>query len=392
MPKTQSSAAIAALTFSAALAGEVHAEDHTILSSLQSRESIDDEGISSRVVVKKDNASNVETAASNTQRSRNMIDTGSSNYAPGCGESTGTYHSKYLGCYDDRQDDRAFPYQVPSNGYGTVDCERECTSRRYRYFGRQFKGQCFCGSDYSQIVRHGTDTGCNCCAANVGGGKQCVWENTNHPESQQTEASVPVTAPAVAPNSQLFASSAHVGSLSFGSTNIFEEPKQEPEQQSVAQVQNTPSSSSIKPTRPFRLRIYWQRGYNWQNSSSEKWWCAECTGNCSSDSRLQIRKCSQTSRQKWVAVDKSIRFAPNTSLCLTASGVGGKNPLRLKRCNGGSDQKFDGVQVPGRFELHPSSNPSRCISQHHHPKDKEHLYPEICTKARSAKTSYWQVY
>lgn len=395
MPKTQSYAALTALTaLSAALAGEVQAEDHTI-SSLESRESIDDEGIRRREAVKKDDAPKVE-ATSNNQMSRNLIDTdtGSSNYAPGCGQSTGTYHSKYLGCYDDRQDDRAFPFQLPSKGYGTVDCERECTNRRYRYFGRQFKGQCFCGSDYSQIVRHGTDTGCNCCAVNVGGGKQCVWENTNHSEYQQAEALVPapVPAPAVAPNSQLFASSAHVGSLSFGSTNLFDEPNEEPEQQSVAQVQNAPSGSSINPTRPFRLRLYWQRGYNWQNSSSEKWWCAECTGNCSSGSRLQIRKCSQSSRQKWVAVDKTIRFAPNRSLCLTASGVGAKNPVRLRSCNGGRDQKFDGVQQQGRFELQPSSNPGRCISQHHHPKDKEPLYPETCSKTRETKTTYWQVY
>ncbi len=397
MSKTQSYAAVVALTtaFSATLAGsgEVQAEDQRI--SLQSRESIDEESISSSAAVKRDNASNVESTAKN-QLSRDLIDTdtGSNNYAPGCGQSTGTYHSKYLGCYDDRQDDRAFPFQVPSNGHGTVDCERECTSRRYRYFGRQFKGQCFCGSDYSQIVRHGTETGCNCCAVNVGGGKQCVWENMKHPESQQAEAPIPmpVTAPAEAPNSQLFANSAHVGSLSFGSTNLFEEPKEEPEMQNAAQVQNTPSGSSTKPTRPFRLRLYWQRGYNWQNSSSEKWWCAECTGNCSNGSRLQIRRCSQTSRQKWVAVDKTIRFAPNRSLCLTASGVGAKNPVRLRTCNGGRGQKFDGVREQGRFELQPSSNPGRCISQHHHPKDKEPLYPETCSKTRSTKTTYWQVY
>jgi hypothetical protein len=34
----------------------------------------------------------------------------------------------------------------------------------------------------------------------------------------------------------------------------------------------------------------------------------------------------------------------------------------------------------------------RCVSQHHHPKDKETLYPEKCSKTRSTKTTYWQVY
>jgi len=389
-PKTQSYAAVVALTAcSVALAGEVQGEDPNVSSSLQPQESIDDKAINHRVVVEKKSASNHQTNV-NRQTSRHLVPTGSSNYAPGCGLSTGTYNSIYLGCYDDHQDDRAFPFQVPSNGHGTLDCERACTS--YRYFGRQFKGQCFCGSDYSQIVRHGTDSGCNCCGENVGGGKQCVWENTKHPESQLVEAPATAPAQALTPHSQLFASSAHVGSLSFGSTNIFDEPAKEPEQQSVAQVQNAPTASTTKPTRSFRLRLYWQRGYNWQSSSAEKWWCAECTGNCSSGSHLQIRKCSQTSRQKWAAVDKTIRFAPNTSLCVTASGVGSSNPIRLRQCNGGRDQKFDGVQEQGKFELQPSYNPSRCISQHHHPKDKEPLYPESCSKTRSTKTTYWQVY
>ena len=389
-PKTQSAAVVALTACSAALAGEIQDEDSTIPSSLRPRESIDGEGkiIKSRVVVKKNkNAPNHQSNA-NRRISRHLTDTGSSNnYAPGCGQSTGTYHSIYLGCYDDRQDDRAFPFQVPSIGHSSLDCERECTNRSYRYFGRQFKGQCFCGSNYSQIVRHGAESGCNCCGENVGGGRQCVWENTKHPESQQAEALVPATAPVLKPNSELFASSVHVGSLSFGSTNIFEEPEEELEQQSAAQGQNLSTGLG-----PFRLRLYWQPGYNWQDSSSEKWWCAECNGNCSSGSRLQVRKCSQTSRQKWVAVDRTIRFAPNMSLCVTTSGVGSNNPIRLRQCNGGRAQQFDGVQEQGRFELQPSFNPGRCISQHHHPKDKENLYPESCSKTRSTKTTYWQVY
>lgn len=416
-PKTQSLAAVVVLTttFGAALApGEVQNEDRTTSSSMRRshQSSVREAATDIKAVVKK-KKSNHQTIA-NRQTPRHLTSTGSSTNAPGCGSSSGTYHSVYLGCYDDRQDDRAFPFQVPSNGHGALDCERECTSRSYRYFGRQFKGQCFCGSDYSQIVRHGTESGCNCCGENVGGGKQCVWENMKHPESQ---AAAPVIAPVLPqpdtqevsvpiPHSQLFASGAHVGSITFGSTNnTYDEPAKEPEQQSVAQVQpepeqqsvaqvqnTTPSGPTTKPTRPFRLRLYWERGYNWQDSSSEKWWCAECTGNCSSGSRLQLGKCSQTDRQKWIAVEKTIRFAPSPSLCVTTSGYGSNNPIRLRQCNGGRDQNFYDVQEQGRFELQPASNTARCISQHHHPKDKEPLYPESCSTTRATKTSYWQVY
>ncbi|KAL7438649.1 hypothetical protein ACHAXM_007362 [Skeletonema potamos] len=419
-PKTQSLAAVVVLTtFSATLApGEVQHDDPTTTSSSLRRthqSSVGEAATENKAVVKT-KKSNHETIA-NRHIPRYLTSVAN---APGCGPSSGTYHSVYLGCYDDRQEDRAFPFQVPSDGHGALDCERECTTRSYRYFGRQFKGQCFCGSDYGQIVRHGADSGCNCCGENVGGGKQCVWENMKHPESQ---AEAPVIAPgppqpevlpqpdtqeasAPIPNSQLFVDGAHVGSISLGSTNnIFDEPATEPEQQSVAQaqpaqqsvaqVQNTTPSgptTTTKPTKAFRLRLYWQPGYNWQGSKSEKWWCAECTGNCSSGSRLQIGKCSQTNRQMWIAIDNTIRFAPTPSLCVTASGYGSNNPIRLHQCNGGRDQNFDGVQEQGRFELQPASNTARCVSQQHHPKGKEPLYLESCSKTRATDTTYWQLY
>ena len=30
----------------------------------------------------------------------------------------------------------------------------------------------------------------------------------------------------------------------------------------------------------FRLRLYWETGFNWQDSSGEKFWCMECDGSC----------------------------------------------------------------------------------------------------------------
>ena len=105
--------------------------------------------------------------------------------APGCGPSPGTHHSPYLGCYADKPTDRAFPYelysQYSSNSYkrlgnSVLTCEVECTKLGYRYFGREYKGQCFCGNEIQRIVRYGVDNGCNCCGENVGGNLMCVWE------------------------------------------------------------------------------------------------------------------------------------------------------------------------------------------------------------------------
>lgn len=89
---------------------------------------------------------------------------------------SGTHSSTYLGCYLDKKTARAFPFELPFKGHTAFDCERECSTRGYRFFGREFKGQCFCGNEFGSIVKHGEESGCDCCGTNVGAGKMCVWE------------------------------------------------------------------------------------------------------------------------------------------------------------------------------------------------------------------------
>jgi hypothetical protein len=115
------------------------------------------------------------------RRATSSYEVGGAVTAPGCGPTPGTHHSPYLGCYSDKKDDRAFPYELyggmPSRfEHGALDCERECTKRGFRYFGREYIGQCFCGNAIDDITRHGMDDGCDCCGTNVGEGKMCVWE------------------------------------------------------------------------------------------------------------------------------------------------------------------------------------------------------------------------
>jgi hypothetical protein len=51
--------------------------------------------------------------------------------------------------------------------HGALDCERECDRRGFRYFGREYRGKCFCGIALGDITRHGKeeddDGGCDCC-------------------------------------------------------------------------------------------------------------------------------------------------------------------------------------------------------------------------------------
>lgn len=83
--------------------------------------------------------------------------------------------SSYLGCFRDRNRDRAMPHEVDGRRHSAEDCETECTKTGYMYFARQWKGQCFCSND-STYDKHGSTSGCDCCEDNVGGGKMCVWK------------------------------------------------------------------------------------------------------------------------------------------------------------------------------------------------------------------------
>jgi hypothetical protein len=150
----------------------------------------------------------------------------------------------------------------------------------------------------------------------------------------------------------------------------------------------------------FRIRLHWEKGYNWQDASDEKYWCMECRGNtCISGTTVQINKCSSSSNlQKFIAIGKTIRPVSNPNLCFTVTGYDGKDtPIKLRTCNndgsGSSKQNFIQLQGSTKFELHPQERQNKyCLSQHHHPKAKEVIYPEQCDKTRATDTTYWRVY
>ena len=152
----------------------------------------------------------------------------------------------------------------------------------------------------------------------------------------------------------------------------------------------------------FRIRLHWEKGYNWQDTSTEKYWCMECRGSdCISGTTIQINKCSSSSiQQKFIAIGKTIRPVSNPNLCFTITGYDGKDtPIKLRTCNNSSGssssskQNFIQLQSTGKFELHPQERGQKyCLSQHHHPKAKEVVYPEQCDKTRATDTTYWRVY
>ena len=151
------------------------------------------------------------------------------------------------------------------------------------------------------------------------------------------------------------------------------------------------------------------------------WWCMECAGKCNSGDAImvwyfnvmylclshvyltlhtlyiicykQIDFCGSSSRQKFgIYTDGTIRPSNNKNLCIETWGTTESKPIRLQSCDGGSDQKFEGMTSNGIFKIRPSNDRGRCLTQQHHPKAWERVYPHECDKAERDKTVYWHYY
>lgn len=149
----------------------------------------------------------------------------------------------------------------------------------------------------------------------------------------------------------------------------------------------------------FRLKLYWETGYYWQEITTEKFWCMACPSGkeCTRNSKMELRDCKNKSNQdaQFVAtkIKKGHQFrVTNTNLCLTKRRRG--SAILLKPCNAKNKwQVFTGFKPDGsRFDLKPSSSSKRCLSQHHHPKRGEIIYAESCFKAHTFDTGYWVAY
>ena len=56
-------------------------------------------------------------------------------------------------------------------------CNAACSSQNFKYSGRQYDGECWCGN--GNYAKHGSSTSCGACdGPNVGGYLSCVYEDT----------------------------------------------------------------------------------------------------------------------------------------------------------------------------------------------------------------------
>ena len=170
------------------------------------------------------------------------------------------------------------------------------------------------------------------------------------------------------------------------------------------------------------MRLYWSIDWYWQETKRETWWCMECArcngytrgdghhkdcqtpGNsgdsCRDGHNIWIRKC-QDNRDYQFNILKNPGSGDQvrvhgTNLCLSTVGI---HYLEVKNCDkNSSNQLFKPISSLDRFELRPyhmrnwSLNDARCVSQHHHPKDKEVVGLWVCKYPKGDGTMWWEEY
>ena len=162
----------------------------------------------------------------------------------------------------------------------------------------------------------------------------------------------------------------------------------------------TPSSSSS--LQDFKLKLYWEEGYYWQEETFERKWCMRCRGgHCSIGENLYLEECSDNGVQKfdfeYVNDQEVLIKLHDTDRCLekyTSNSEEWTYSLYVQNCDSGnSEQRFfakSGGFDEYRFEISLNVASNLCVTNRHHPKAGEEVHLESCRVARSSDTSYWE--
>jgi len=166
----------------------------------------------------------------------------------------------------------------------------------------------------------------------------------------------------------------------------------ERELQDVKISDHTPTIARALQADYFQLKLYWEKGFYWQEEKIEKRWCIECKGSCKSGSSLYIRECDDDDyKQRWIL--KKDKLSPHTAqdLCMYFKD---RSNIQLRTCKDSRDeyQKFDVIKqnVGQKTDSYEFQVRKRCLTQRHHPKSHELLRLEPCHKPRKSDTSIWE--
>jgi hypothetical protein len=157
-----------------------------------------------------------------------------------------------------------------------------------------------------------------------------------------------------------------------------------------------PSPTGTGPSTNFRLKLYWEDGYNWQEEFFEREWCMKCRNSgCNLGNKIYIYECSEISeRFDFVHAndDEVLIKLDGTNTCLERDF----REIYIKACDAGNSNQRWFAKVgefdQSRFEISLNTFSSFCITQRHHPKEDEEVLLEPCTQARHGLTSFWNRY
>jgi len=196
-------------------------------------------------------------------------------------------------------------------------------------------------------------------------------------------------------------------------------PTQQPTPPLTPQPTPGPTPAPPLPSGDFYLKMYWKKGYTWQEQTREFKWCVKCSGDsCNDDDKLKLNECDGK-KDEWRFVPVAgtnnkqifIKYS-SKDLCwrytTETEGSHSAKIIRLDGCDEDDDRqkwetKGNGEWHESKFEIYPileddscadgrrSGCHARCVNQMHHPKDEEYLWAEDCSLARRDSTSLWEI-
>lgn len=207
-------------------------------------------------------------------------------------------------------------------------------------------------------------------------------------------------------------------------------PTRSPTREPSYEPTDFPTRPPITPPPPvdlanaFKIRLFWNESYFWQESKEETFWCMECvkceeygnldgfdhgcvshgTGDekqCAKGDSMWIRDCRGRGNRFNIQGGEENGFMlriARTDLCIER--IKDNHPmLFVQPCDRGSPwQRFQPWANYNQFEIQPigyRNKPeveSECVSQLHHPKSGELLGLHNCALSRQYETLFWQKY
>jgi hypothetical protein len=176
-------------------------------------------------------------------------------------------------------------------------------------------------------------------------------------------------------------------------------------------------SSYTGPYRPnasssFRLKLYWQDSYYWQEETFERNWCMRCLDNqhCQVGEPLFLGDCGNWHRSAYfdfvyfgnnvvqieLILEKEEEEKENdqNKLCLERTS---SRQVTLQECHVGNTKQHWkaslGSFTGNRFEISQTlfGGVEYCLTNHHHPKYGERLELYTCEETRRDTTNFWNV-